>query len=416
MAITIDGQIGADYITAGTLSADLIQSGFNKITAGTSITQEGIKQVDASGEYAIMQGGGMRFYTALDTLNGSIESSYQGSEGSGGETGVGIFIEPGRKFVLVRNNPGSEPNRTILEVPKDINELNLRANVNAYGWNIYDANTVRTRNDIHESVFRTLSTGEAFIGGETGTKLGYTEGTSYFSRLEIPKSGPINASGNSIEGINVLRVNGNGQLYRGAKNDPYTGHRPIILSADGTLRLTVGGETILRAFRFSSGTKGAHLFSDLSLQNWDLNDVGNYNNNNAGHLFNVNGSRKLDIDSSGLVMHSQLNMNTHTIINQSDIRLKTKINEAKVNALKEIDRLEFIEWEWDKEKRPDSPDGVQFGIKAQYAPFLQTKAQGEESYLSLDMNKHVSLNSKAVQELYRDHKSLEERVKELEGA
>lgn len=350
VAITIDGQIVADYITAGTLSAELIQSGFNKITAGTSITQEGIKQVDASGEYAVMAGGGLRFYTSNDTLNGSIESSYYTQGGSyTGETGVGIFIQPGRKFSLIRNIDGVESNVTILDVPTDKDELRLRRDMDAYGRNIYDANIVGTRNDINVSVLRTWLTGEAFVGGSTGTRLGYIDGTTYQSRMTIPKSG------------------------------------------------------------------SAELYAGLDMRNNYLYNVREFVDDN-GHYFTVSRRRKLDINSSGLVMHSQLNMNTHTIINQSDVRLKLKVNEAKVNALKEIDRLEFIEWEWDKEKRPDSPDGVQFGIKAQYAPFLQTKAQGEESYLSLDMNKHVSLNSKAIQELYRDYKSLEERVKELEGA
>ena len=40
VAITIDGQIVADYITAGTLSADLIQSGFNGIATGVSISKD----------------------------------------------------------------------------------------------------------------------------------------------------------------------------------------------------------------------------------------------------------------------------------------------------------------------------------------------------------------------------------------
>ena len=107
-------------------------------------------------------------------------------------------------------------------------------------------------------------------------------------------------------------------------------------------------------------------------------------------------------------------MNSYTIINESDVRLKKNIEVSSVNALKEIDRLEFIEWDWDKVKRPHAPDGRQFGVKAQYAPFLQTKAADSESYLSIDLNKYVNLIGKGLQELHDQNKQLIKRVEELE--
>lgn len=120
--------------------------------------------------------------------------------------------------------------------------------------------------------------------------------------------------------------------------------------------------------------------------------------NTEGGL-NIYAHGKIYMAGSELVMRSDINMSTYSIINQSDIRLKKDITESKVNAIREIERLEFIEYLWDKSKRPNSPDGKQFGIKAQYAPFLQEKADGEDSYLSIDMNKQVNLNSKAIQEV-----------------
>ena len=288
LPITIDGQIVADYITAGTLSAELIQSGFNDITAGTSITQEGIKQVDASGEYAIMAGGGMRFYTSLDTLNGSIESSYQGTE----ETGVGIFIQPGRKFVLVRQNPENIDNETILELPTNVNELRLRKTLNAYGNSIRDASTIRTRNDINESVFSTWSSGEAFIGGTTGARLGYLEAGQFYSRLLIPKTGTSVLIG-ELEANSFKLANRETYL---TIND--SGGSSIVTNNQFTL--AVGSKSswsnMLRV-----NSEGTTLFNKLNANYYDLVDVNKYKNGN-GHLFDVGSTRIAEILSGGLVM------------------------------------------------------------------------------------------------------------------
>ena len=113
----------------------------------------------------------------------------------------------------------------------------------------------------------------------------------------------------------------------------------------------------------------------------------------------LSSNKEIGLGGSVTRLYSNLDMNANTIINQSDVRLKRNIRPSKVDAVREIERLEFIDFEWDKDKRPDSPDDEQFGIKAQYTPFLQTKASGEDSYLSVDLGKQVNLNSKAIQEV-----------------
>jgi len=109
---------------------------------------------------------------------------------------------------------------------------------------------------------------------------------------------------------------------------------------------------------------------------------------------------------------NNINMSGGSIVNQSDVRLKTNIKQADIEALKEIERMEFIDFEWDKTNpaNANKPDGRFFGIKAQYSPFLQTKAGDSESYLSIDMTKQVHLNSKAIQELYRKVVAIDERT------
>ena len=58
-AINID----ANSITTGSLRADIVQAGFNGISQGVSMTADGLKAVAASGEYSIVEEGGMRFFT-----------------------------------------------------------------------------------------------------------------------------------------------------------------------------------------------------------------------------------------------------------------------------------------------------------------------------------------------------------------
>ena len=145
---------------------------------------------------------------------------------------------------------------------------------------------------------------------------------------------------------------------------------------------------------------------DISGQNFEM-----YEDTSGGFVIDSEGN--LGLNANEVVLYSNLNMNSYTITNESDIRLKKNIEDSNINALNQIERLEFIEYEWDKDKRPHAPDGKQFGIKAQYAPFLQTKSADEDSYLSIDMNKHVNFNSKAIQELHEENKQLRKELDEI---
>ena len=125
----------------------------------------------------------------------------------------------------------------------------------------------------------------------------------------------------------------------------------------------------------------------------------------------------LQVTRSGISAYVPLNMNGNEITNQSDIRLKSNIENSSLDALREIERLEFVEFDWDMEKPTNEgkPNERQFGIIAQYSPFLQTKAGDSESYLSVDLTKQINLNSKATQELLNYTRKLEERIEVLEG-
>lgn len=430
VAITIDGQIVADYITAGTLSSELIQSGFNKITAGTSITQDGIKQVAASGEYVIMASGGLQFYTSADIKTGSIETSYQQT----GQTGVGVFIAPNQRFSVIRSNLGSEENVTIFEVVEDTDELRLRQNMNAYGRNIYDANSIRTRNDIHESIFRTWSTGEAFIGGDNGSRIGYVDSGINYSVLDLPKTGSIStprgltasdtisAPRFNVKGSNQYLINnplGGGSYIDSQKVALGVGSitswiNKLEVTSTGVKLfdiLDMNGQNIEKANLLSLGTGNA--ISSLFTSTGGVLVAGG----NSGMML---GARQSDGSVTNLfrihaegahISYRDINMAGNNITNTSDIRLKKNIHDATNDPLADIMKMRFATFEWDKDNpfNEDKPDGVQFGQIAQYAPVIMQVQNGEKDhYLSISINKQVDLTSMATQRLN------EERIKHAE--
>lgn len=125
----------------------------------------------------------------------------------------------------------------------------------------------------------------------------------------------------------------------------------------------------------------------------------------------------LEVGAANTISNGSIDMKGYNITNQSDIRLKTNVVDSEVNALREIERMKFIEYDWDFENPANDkkPTGRQFGIVAQYSPFLQTKASGSESYLSVDMSKQVNLNSKAIQELKKENDTLKQELVDLKA-
>lgn len=133
-------------------------------------------------------------------------------------------------------------------------------------------------------------------------------------------------------------------------------------------------------------------------------------------LLGVNGGgvygSPVSIKRTLIAFNVDLDMGGKAILSQSDIRLKTNIVDSELEALKEIERMKFIEYDWDltNPANKDKTEGRNFGIVAQYSPFLQTKAGEADSYLSVDMTKQVNLNSKAIQELLNRIKVLEAKI------
>lgn len=124
-------------------------------------------------------------------------------------------------------------------------------------------------------------------------------------------------------------------------------------------------------------------------------------------------------NNAAIQMHANINMNRWSITNQSDIRLKENIQETSVSGIKETKRIRMVDFDWKQDYRPidkDTPPPTtrQFGMIAQEVPFLQANIDGDNHYLSIDMNKQVNLNTKTNQELIAIVESQEQRIQKLE--
>ena len=118
---------------------------------------------------------------------------------------------------------------------------------------------------------------------------------------------------------------------------------------------------------------------------------------------------RFEVRTGENISFQNLNMNGNTVINQSDIRLKKNVVDASIDPLSIIEKMRFIDFEWDETNTYNAtkPSGMHFGIEAQYSPFLAVK-DVNSNYLSIDMGKQVNLNSMALQRMISEIKTLKE--------
>lgn len=124
-------------------------------------------------------------------------------------------------------------------------------------------------------------------------------------------------------------------------------------------------------------------------------------------------------NTAAIQMHANINMNNWSITNKSDIRLKENIEQTSVEGIKETKRIRMVDFDWKRNYRPidkENPPSTerQFGMIAQEVPFLQAKVDGDNHYLSIDLNKQVNLNTKTNQELIAIVEKQEKRIRKLE--
>lgn len=341
----------ADLITTGSLRADIVQAGFNGIAQGVSMTADGLKAVSASGEYSIVEEGGVSFFTKNDVKTGSIESGYSTADVS---NGVSIFLQPGKFFTVGRKQPNGKYDRFI-HIPHDKDEIRLQkpvsvTSLNIAGTNQYITNMSNQGGAFFDTVRVSLGTGtldavSTVISAEPGKAIIHTP--SFFKGPITIKSSSSTIGGKIFDNNDVLLVGG----------------------ADGTNIGYTNGIGITSLARFTKGN---------------------------------------------IIAYTTLNMNGNVITNQSDIRLKDKVVDAVVDPFSVIEKMRFINFEWDATNpyNEKKPTGEQFGIEAQYSPFLAVKDPGS-NYLSIDMGKQVNLNSMANQKLISELKETKQELADL---
>lgn len=361
VAITIDGHIVADFIDTGILNAGMIRSGFNGIAQGVSMTEDGLKAVAASGEYSIVEEGGMRFFTKNDVKTGSIESGYLVSDGT---NGVSVFVEPGRFFSVNKKNELGV-NERFIHIPHDKNEIRLQKPVSVTSLNIAGTNQYIANMSNQGGVF--FDTVRVSLG--TGT----------------------------LDGVSVVIT---------AEPDKAIIHKPSFFNNPLTIKN-------------ASSVLGGKIFDHA-----DTLLLGGAQGTNVGYATAEGGVMSVMRFQNGEIRaYATLNMNGSTITNQSDIRLKTNVKDAEIDPFAIIEKMRFIEFDWDMTNpyNENKPEGRYFGIEAQYAPFLAVK-DIDSNYLSIDLGKQVNLNSLALQkairiieELKLENEKMSNRLSELEG-
>lgn len=388
VAITIDGQIVADYITAGTLSADLIQSGFNGIAPGVSMTKDGLITRSDTGNYTQLVSGSLRIFDNANNMTGTFGLS---SIAATGETGSAIFVSEGHLFGIVRNRSGESPNTTLLRVPSSEDEIDILVPIDLNSQGIRDASSVQTKNGSHTGIFNTWSTGEAFIGGPTGAMLGYRNSDGTLSAVAKLVKGENFKLYTNLDVIGKIKTDDNG-IKALSKLDMNS--QEIVNVSNLTNK---NGSSVSAQF---VSAEGVHLIGGSNGVN-----IGSRASNGS-----ITGSFRVH-PTGAHISYRDINMGGNNITNTSDIRLKKNIKKSAKDALKEIMRWDMIEYEFDKDipRNKDMPDGTLFGISAQSAPSLQIIDEKEDSYLSVSLTNQINVLSLGMQQLIK-------KVTELEGA
>ncbi|MBP1044840.1 phage tail protein [Enterococcus sp. BWM-S5] len=207
----------------------------------------------------------------------------------------------------------------------------------------------------------------------------------------------------------MVMKNGGINFYKqGSDIESLSSHAQIQvapLSTEGQLWIKVGN-SMFTITGDNTGTTTSNLTTGLQV----------------GKLLEANGgltarSRFTIPNGVALNFYSSLNMNGYSILNQSDIRLKENIEDTIVQGIKETKKLKMVDFDWrsdyNKSETEQRPDERQFGMIAQYSPFLSR--QGEDNhYLMIDVNKQINLNTKTNQELITMVENLQERIETIE--
>ena len=134
--------------------------------------------------------------------------------------------------------------------------------------------------------------------------------------------------------------------------------------------------------------------------------------------FRIRGVGVMQIYENGIECWGEMYMNGHTIWDESDLTLKTKILPTAIDAIAETKKQKVIEFEWDKSNphNEGKPEGTQFGLSAQHSGILQlTPEETGKGYMGVNLIKEIHLATLTNQKLIKRLEALEARVAALEN-
>lgn len=397
-------EIAADKITTGTLNAanvniinlnvskivglnsTFIQSNWNSATGGqVQSTGNGITATRTSdGTQTRLSSGVVEFWNSTNNKTGEIGVGYNVSDAS--ITGVAVNLEYGKEFSVRRKvSAGATVFNELFGVDWNLSQFSMRLNMSLHGNDLLAVGKVALTNGINMGYSR--------IEGATG--IDFHSGAFVTGSIQAITNSNIGlfSSGNLVLGVGN-RLAGTTEIMR-IGSDRIDAYRSMYLN------------------RSNVWDAGQMSFSNASATYGNIvnvtgtNDLGLYS---AGALYlGVNGggnyASPFKLARTLLSLSVNLDMGGKTISNNSDRRMKTRIEPTLIRALSIYRKLSFVDFDWiDQTISSDR----QFGLIAQDSPFIGFMS--EDGKWNINSSRQTMLNSLGIKELDSNVINLADRV------
>lgn len=391
LAMTMDGAIVADFITAGTINGSLIKAG--SVDAG-SLSQEYKNSVtDAINNSAneVTQA----FQAADGELSSTISQTYLTKNSASNiyatktsltQTADSITTEVNKK---VNNSDfGTKITQNYSSVQIAWNTISQVIQFANAALNIYDSS-----NSDKKLLIKLNSLGQHFYRDDI-----------YVGKIGTNKW----AADNSKKGLVFDLDEGHYMAWANSEGNSYiTKLSYYNTSSLNPIGLHLGDKFYLNGYN-------VYISDNEIIKRWS--NGGGIQTSNCFQIVNSDNSAIAKfiypnwIDFFGeLNMHNWTIRNT-TIENSSDMRLKKDISESKVNALETINNIECKEFKWKEDNKFE-----ELGFIAQQVGHVSTKFIGEEkrddeTYYTVNQLAMIPYLIKAIQELSQKVEDLEEEM------
>lgn len=400
LAMTMDGAIVADFITAGTINGTLIKAGS---VEATSLSQEYKKSVT----------------DAITGVETSVTQAFQAADGQLSSTISKTYLTKDSASITYATQSSLKQTADSITT-----EVNKKVNNSDFGTKI-------TQNYSSVQIaWNTISQAIQFVNAAMDI---YDSSSASTKQLLMR----LNTSGQHFynKGTYVGKIGTNQWANKPTK-------RGLVFDLDGGQYMAWGdsdGEYYITKLSYYNDTDlnpvGLHLGcsfycnnnylyigNNIRLQSWS-NGAGVGNVGNSGNPFQIVGSDNYLIfscDSGGANFYKNLYMWNYSIYdtsiqNSSDMRLKKDIADSRVNALDTINALDCKEFKW-----KDDDGFEELGFIAQQVghvnkKFIGEKEQNGETYYTLDQMAMIPYLVKAIQELSDKVENLQQEINQLKG-